>query len=80
MTTLLFTALFIIAAAITILLFLLSLRKLGSIIKNYASLFTGIDLLLASIYIGDQYAQIIDIALGVFVTVFAAIKIIRKMD
>jgi presenilin-like A22 family membrane protease len=80
METILFTTLFIISAVITVFLFLLSLRKLGSTVKNYASLFTGIDHLLLFVFIPDVYVKYACAAIGVFITGFALVKIIRKMD
>lgn len=80
MSSVFILVLFIISSATTIFLFLLSLRKLGSMIKNYASLFTGIDCLMVVMFIGDIYARTVCLAVGVFITIFSFIKIVRKMD
>jgi hypothetical protein len=72
--------LFAVSSATTVFLFLLSLRKLGSTIKNYASLFTGIDHLLLFLFINDIYVRFICLGVGIFITVFSFVKIIRRMD
>jgi hypothetical protein len=80
MSSIFILALFMISSVATVFLFLLSLRKLGSMVKNYASLFTGIDHLLLSMFVSDIYARSICLVVGMFITIFSFIKIIRKMD
>jgi hypothetical protein len=80
MTSFFFIVLFLLSSVITIFLFLLSLRKLGSMIKNYASLLTGIDHLLLFVFISNIYIRFICLAVGIFITTFSFVKIVRKMD
>ncbi len=75
-----FIALFSLSGLVTVFLLLLSLRKLGSTIKNYASLFTGIDLILVYFFIDHAYAKYACLVVGLFIAIFSLIKIIRKMD
>lgn len=80
MSSIFLLALLIISSAATVCFYLLSLRKLGSMIKNYASLFTGIDHLLIVMFINDLYARLVCLAVGMFITIYSFVKIIRKMD
>jgi len=75
-----FVALFVMSSVMTILFYLISLRKLSSKIKNYASLFTGIDLLLVSAFVGVYSVKSLSVIIGIFISAFALVKIIRKMD
>lgn len=75
-----FITLFSVSGLITVFLLLLSLRKLGSTIRNYASLFTGIDMVLAYFFIDHVYAKYACLVIGMFISIFSLIKLIRKMD
>jgi hypothetical protein len=80
LTGMFFVALFVMSSVMTILFYLISLRKLSSKIKNYASLFTGIDLLLVSAFVGVYSVKSLSVIIGIFISAFALVKIIRKMD
>lgn len=75
-----FAALFAISVLMTVLFYFISLRKLSSTIRNYASFFTGIDLLVVSRFVGSPSIRCLCIGIGAFIAVFALVKIIRKMD
>jgi len=80
LTGMFFVSLFVMSSVMTILFYLISLRKLSSTIKNYASLFTGIDLLLVSAFVGVYSVKSLSVIIGIFISAFALVKIIRKMD
>jgi hypothetical protein len=74
-----FFAMAAIASAITVSLYLLSLRRLGTRIINLAALFSGISLLTISPFVNPVAVKAITILLGTFIAVYSAIKVIRKM-
>lgn len=79
MSNLFFACLLTLSSISIVFLFLLSLRRLGTRISNFAVLFIGVDLLLVTPYMSDIYARALSIAIGLFVIIFSITKIVRKM-
>ena len=70
---------FAVIALATVFTLLLSLRKLGQTCTNLAILFAGIGYALASIAIPFVFIKTFALLAGLFLAIFALVKIIRKM-
>ncbi len=70
---------FAITALATVFSLLLSLRKLGQTTTNLALLFAGLGYALAAVAIPFFVVKAICLLTGLFLAIFALVKIIRKM-
>jgi hypothetical protein len=79
MSVVLVETILFVSSITVLLLFLISLKKLGTAPTNFAILLMGINHIFLSFIIPFITAKLICLSLGIFISIFAIIKLVRKM-